>query len=93
MCQIKPSKMKFEIRSTKNGAILRVEYDSPEGETEEICYQESDGGEIEAFADFLRFLDENYGPSTSRYSPKRIYIVVKTGDKHPDFGKDQLDFP
>ena len=76
--------MKFEIRSTKNGAVLRVEHDYPEGETEEICYQETDGGEIEAFADFLRLLDENFGPSTSRYSPKRIYISVKPGDKHGD---------
>ena len=74
--------MKFEIRSTKNGALLRVEHDYPEGETEEICYQETDGGEIEAFADFLRLLDENFGPSTSRYSPKRIYISVEPGDKH-----------
>ena len=73
--------MKFEIRSTKNGALLRVEHDYPEGETEEICYQETDGVEIEAFADFLRFLDEHYGPSTSRYSPKRIHISVEPGDK------------
>ncbi len=49
--------MKFEIRSTKNGAVLRVEHDYPKGETEEICYQETKGGEIEAFADFLRLLD------------------------------------
>jgi hypothetical protein len=73
--------MKFEIRHAQNGAILRVEHDYPEGEIEEICYQETDGGEIEAFADFLRYLNENYGPSTSRYSPQRIYISVKPGDK------------
>lgn len=85
--------MKFEIRSTKNGAVLRVEHDYPEGEIEEICYQETEHGEIEAFADFLRFLDEHYGPSTSRYSPKRIYLSVKPGDKHPDFGKDEFNFP
>jgi hypothetical protein len=45
--------MKFEIRHAQNGAILRVEHDYPEGETEEICYRETEGGEIEAFADFL----------------------------------------
>ena len=45
--------MKFEIRSTKNGALLRVEHDYPEGETEEICYQETDGGQIEAFASLM----------------------------------------
>jgi hypothetical protein len=81
--------MKFEIRRTKNGALLRVEHDDPEGETEEICYQETDDNEIEAFADFLRFLDEHYGPSTSRYSAKRIHILVKPGDKHNDFKDDE----
>jgi hypothetical protein len=73
--------MKFEIRHAQNGAILRVEHDHREGETEGICYQETEGGEIEAFADFLRYINEHYGPSTSRYSPKRIYISVKPGDK------------
>jgi hypothetical protein len=85
--------MKFEIRRTKNGAILRVEHDNPEGETEEICYQETEHADIEAFADFLRFLDEHYGPTTGRYSPKRIYIVVKPGDKHPDFDNEEYNFP
>ena len=82
--------MKFEIRRTKNGALLRVEYDHPEGETEEICYQEAEDNEVEAFADFLRILNEYYGPSTSRYSAKRIYILVKPGDKHEDFKDDEF---
>ena len=30
--------MKFEIHRVKNGAVLRVEYDYPEGEVEEIAY-------------------------------------------------------
>lgn len=59
-----------------------MEYDYPEGEVEEIAYQETGDGEIEAFADFLRLLDEHYCPSTSRYSAKRIYICVEPGDKH-----------
>ena len=47
--------MKFEIRRVQNGAVLRVE---PEGDdsSEETVYQEQEGGEIEAFADFLRHL-------------------------------------
>jgi len=36
--------MKYEIRRTKNGALLRVERDDPEGETEEICYRETNDG-------------------------------------------------
>jgi hypothetical protein len=74
--------VKFEIRSVKNGAVLRVEPDYPDAEVEEIVYQESETDEIEAFADFLRFLDEHYGPATSRYSPKRIHVTVEPGDKY-----------
>jgi hypothetical protein len=46
--------MKFEIRHTKNGALLRVEHNNPEGEIEEIGYQETEGNEIEALAEFTR---------------------------------------
>ncbi len=74
--------MKFEIRSVKNGAVLRVELDSPEAEVEEVVYQETESAEVEAFADFLRFLLDHYGPTTSRYSPKRIHILVEPGDKY-----------
>ena len=49
---------------------------------EEIVYQATDDGEIEAFADFLRYVLEHYGPATSRYSPKRIHVIVKPGDKY-----------
>jgi hypothetical protein len=74
--------MKFEIRAVKNGAVLRVELDSPQTEVEEIAYQETESSEVEAFADFLRFLVDHYGPTTSRYSPKRIHILVEPGDKY-----------
>jgi hypothetical protein len=53
------------------------EDEEPEG----IVYQESDGNEIEAFADFLHFINDHFGPSTSRYSPKRIRITIEPGDK------------
>ena len=75
--------MKFEIRRVRNGAVLRVEAESAE-DGGEIVYQETDSDEIEAFADFLRHLLDHYGPTTSRYSPKRIRILVEPGDKyHP----------
>ena len=73
--------MKFEIRSAQNGVVLKVDHGLDDGESEEIVYQESDGNEIEAFADFLNFLNDHHGPSTSRYSPKRIRITVEPGDK------------
>lgn len=74
--------MKFEIRRATNGAILRVETDAPEAATDEVVYQEWEEDEIEAFADFLRHLLDHYGPTTSRYSAKRIYVVVEPGDKY-----------
>jgi hypothetical protein len=73
--------MKFEIRRTRNGVVLRVEPDFPDEKSEEVVYQERDDDEIEAFADFLRYLVDHYGPTTSRYSPKRIYVSVEPGDK------------
>jgi len=75
--------MRFDIRFATNGVILRIEADEDAGSVaEEIVFQETDGGEIEAFAELLRAVDENYGPTTSRYSPKRIRILVEPGDKY-----------
>jgi hypothetical protein len=77
--------VKFELRSVKNGLTLKAWQTNDEtGGHEEIVFQESydESDEVERFADFLRTIDEYYGPSTGRYSPKRIYIVVKPGDKH-----------
>jgi hypothetical protein len=79
--------MRFDIRLAKNGAILRIEADNEAGSAaEEIVYQEADGGEIEAFAEFLRAAEGNDGPTTSRYSPKRIRIIVEPGDKYEGTG-------
>ncbi|MBU1856224.1 MAG: hypothetical protein KKC28_04505 [Verrucomicrobia bacterium] len=73
--------MKFEIRQVRNGAVLRVEANGAEG-PEEITYQEREDDEIEAFADFLRVVLDHYGPTTSRYSQKRIRVLVEPGDKY-----------
>ena len=73
--------MKFEIRRVQNGAVLLVESEGKDS-GEEIVYQEQEDAEIEAFADFLRHLVDHYGPTTSRYSPKRISIRVEPGDKY-----------
>lgn len=66
--------MIFEVRSAKNGFIIKVN-----GE-EELVFEEKE--EIENFAQFLRLLDESYGPMTNRYSDKRIYVRVYPGDKY-----------
>lgn len=77
--------MRFELRSVRNGCILKACHTAEEtGRREELVYQESyaEDDEIERFADFLRIIADNYGPNTSRYSAKRIYITVRPGDKH-----------
>lgn len=74
--------MKIEIRNAVNGVVLRIDRDSLEEHPEEIVYQKSGDAEVEAFADFLRFLLEEYGPVSSRYSPKRIHVIVEPGDKY-----------
>lgn len=67
------------IRQAKNGLILEVK--QGESPSEEVVSQERYGDEIECFADFLRLLNEELGPPTSRYSEKRIYVRVEPGDK------------
>lgn len=59
--------MRFEIRRAKNGLILTAIDQNDEDGKEEIVYQEKEDDEVECFADFLRLLDDTYGPSTIRY--------------------------
>ena len=73
--------MKIEIRNALNGIVLSVDLERPGDPPEEIAYQSTDDGEVEAFADFLRYVLEHYRPGTSRYSPKRIYVLVEPGGK------------
>lgn len=73
--------MEFKMRSAKNGWILK------DDEGNELVHADpvdtyGDHDEVEAFADFLYTIAEHYGPSTSRYSPKRIYIRIEPGDKY-----------
>jgi hypothetical protein len=49
---------------------------------QEVVYQEVEDDEVDAFAEVLRFLLDHYGPMQSRYSAKRITIVVEPGDKY-----------
>ena len=72
----------FQIRKVKNGLVLKAILREEDSGGEEIVYQEKYDDEVECFADFLRYLDDEYGPATSRYSEKRIYITIKPGDKY-----------
>lgn len=58
---------------------------SSEGsEVDELVHEEKYEDDVECFADLLRTLNGEFGPSTSRYSPRRIYIRVEPGDKFDD---------
>ena len=85
--------MKFEIRNVKNGLVVAVWLTEDENKKEEIVFQEEFAEEdsVEAFATFLRCLNEHYGPSTSRHSPKRIYVLVRPGDKNDAFTDEDGD--
>lgn len=71
--------MIFEIRKVRNGYVLKVS--GREDGPEEVVCQEKYDDEVECFAGFLRYLNEEYGPVTNRYSEKRIYVNVEPGDK------------
>ena len=85
--------MEFVFKRVKNGILVRVRSGVDEGE--ELVFEErygsDEGAEVEAFADFLRLIDEYYGPSTSRYSAKRIYVRVGPGDKNADLDRGSGD--
>ena len=73
------------IAPARNGWVLTIT-SSQDDEPEMAVYQQSYEHEddVEAFADLLWFLNDEYGPVTSRYSPKRIVIRIEPGDKHDD---------
>lgn len=75
--------MHFEIKRAKNGCIVQCDSDEYPMVFQEISEDVLD--EVDAWAMFLRELTDCYGPSTSRYSPKRIYVEVKPGDKFEDW--------
>ena len=58
----------FQIRRAKNGLVLKVTFGKDDSGEKEIVYQEKYDDEVECFADFLRYLDAEYGPTTSRIS-------------------------
>lgn len=72
----------YRIRTTHNGYI----FEDSDGEFWTFEHQHDDNSEVEAFADLLRSVSELIGPTTGRYSEKRIYIRVGPGDKSEKAG-------
>lgn len=77
--------MKFELKFAKNGWILEYEVD---GEMEKWVMNEGED-EVGAFANMLHIVTEQLGPSTGRYSRKRIYINCFPGDKNEEDWTDE----
>ena len=68
--------MKFEMTNALNGWVLKCE----DSDSETMIVGAETEDEIECFRDFLTAIDENYGPTTSKYSPKRIRILCLPGN-------------
>jgi hypothetical protein len=67
--------MRFELKAVKNGWRCA----SIDDDTEEVVMA---GDEIENFRDFLHAVLDAFGPTTNRYSDKRISIIFEPGDKN-----------
>jgi hypothetical protein len=98
MAKKRKKKSKWEhvikTRHVKNGVLVEVscdgdisEYVATRGNEDSFSSIEPD--ETEAFAYLLRILNEAYGPSTGRYSPKRIFIKIEPGDKTDLMSEDE----
>ena len=78
--------MKFEIKAVKNGVLVDASYlHTDDAATEQYVAQSIEDTPMQAFAEMLNVLVDNYAPTSSRYSDERIYILVRPGDKHEDF--------
>lgn len=84
--------MKLTIETAANGWLIRKEPDEIDDRCELYVFSHCDSfediEEVNAFATMLHTLNDLIGPTTSRYSPARIYVEVKPGDKHEDFEED-----
>jgi len=69
--------VKCELKFARNGWILEYEVN---GELQQYVMEEG-ADEVDAFKNFLQIVDEQLGPTSSRYSEKRIYINAFPGDK------------
>jgi len=74
----------FEIKRVKNGIVL-THKDSDES----IVFQQDCQDEFEAWQIFLNTLTSDFGPEErGRYSEKRIFAVIRHGDKYECTKKD-----
>ena len=69
-------KLFAKLYMAENGTIMKTE--------ETTRLYEIGKSECETFAQMLRDLKEEFGPTCGRHSPERIYVEVRPGDKYED---------
>jgi hypothetical protein len=80
--------VRLELTRVRNGCVVEIwQPPKDEGGHAQVVYQarhcgddDEEANSVEAFADLLRFLLEEYGPQTRKDSPKRIRILVEPGE-------------
>ena len=83
------SEVVFRLRLVQNGAVFEILTDADSNDVVYQQHSENEDAEVEMFADFLRTIDDLFGPQSSRYSRKRIHIVVKPGDKYEEVQENE----
>lgn len=72
--------MIFKIEQASNGWILEsINEEYPEDNEKYVMNDGED--EVDAFISLLHIITSNFGPSTSRYSAKRVHTIAVPGDK------------
>lgn len=86
--------LKILIETTENGWIV-TEYDKELGRKKYLFQTDgnlsldvSDHVDVSIFCEVLRFIDDLIGPTTNRYSKKRIHVDTVQGDKFEDAGEE-----
>lgn len=81
--KMEPAKL-FSVLSASNGWIVQV-YDNGNIDKsivfEEKADNECSDKEVAAFADLLRWILENYGPSGKDFTKHNIYVDIRPGDE------------
>ena len=73
----------YKIDRVLNGwTCTLVDEGEDEAETQTVVGLDNDECEVSNFINFLRSINEHFGPTTSRYSKKRIRIRDIPGDRY-----------
>jgi len=89
--------MKWDVKiaRTQNGYLLEAKNDEDklvqyvfEDEEDNAAEPFVNDGNAVSFAALLWMLHEVIGPTTSRYASKRVYTIIRPGDKNEAFTEE-----